>query len=79
MIRYRAWAASGFRVVVVRDNNSTTKRPTSSPSYFGNGIVKKFKMFCLEKEIDNSQGLEDLLAEYFSWKESQQNQREKSA
>ena len=41
-------------------------------------LFKKFKMFCLEKEIDNSQGLEDLLTEYFSWKELQHKQ-EKSA
>jgi len=42
-------------------------------------LFKKFKMFCLEKEIDNSQGLEDLLGEYFSWKELQEKRHEKSA
>ncbi len=28
-------------------------------------------MFCLEREVDNSQGLEELLKEYFAWKDSQ--------
>ncbi|MBW4558716.1 MAG: hypothetical protein KME59_22860 [Trichormus sp. ATA11-4-KO1] len=37
-------------------------------------LFKKFKLFCLEREIDNSQGLEDLLKEYFDWKDSQQQQ-----
>ncbi|MGB7375007.1 MAG: hypothetical protein WA959_00315 [Rivularia sp. (in: cyanobacteria)] len=31
-------------------------------------IYKKFKVFCLEREVDNSQGLEDLLNEYFEAK-----------
>ena len=34
-------------------------------------IYKKFKVFCLEREVDNSQGLEDLLSEYFEIKENQ--------
>lgn len=34
-------------------------------------IYKKFKVFCLEREVDNSQGLENLLSEYFEIKENQ--------
>ena len=33
-------------------------------------LFKKFKMLCLEKEVDNSQGLEYVLQEYFSLKDS---------
>jgi hypothetical protein len=32
-------------------------------------LYKKFKVFCLEREVDNSQGLEDLLCEYFEMKD----------
>ena len=28
-------------------------------------LYKKFKFFCVERGVDNSQGLEDLLQEYF--------------
>ena len=28
-------------------------------------LYKRFKIFCLERGIDNSQGLEDLLRDYF--------------
>ncbi len=28
-------------------------------------LYKKFKIFCLERGIDNSEGLEELLREYF--------------
>ncbi|MDF0556575.1 hypothetical protein [Kamptonema sp. UHCC 0994] len=28
-------------------------------------LYKRFKIFCLERGIDNSQGLEELLTEYF--------------
>lgn len=35
-------------------------------------IYKKFKVFCLEREVDNSQGLEDLLSEYFEAKDSKE-------
>lgn len=34
-------------------------------------LYKKFKVFCLEREIDNSQGLEELLNEYFKFVEEQ--------
>jgi hypothetical protein len=34
-------------------------------------LYKKFKIFCLDKGVDNSQGLEDLLREYFELKEQQ--------
>jgi hypothetical protein len=34
-------------------------------------LFRRFKMFCLEREVDNSQGLEELLKEYFAWKDSQ--------
>ncbi|MBD2168486.1 hypothetical protein H6G04_29330 [Calothrix membranacea FACHB-236] len=37
-------------------------------------LFRRFKMFCLEYEVDNSQGLENLLREYFDWKDSQQKQ-----
>ncbi|WP_200819452.1 hypothetical protein [Tolypothrix sp. NIES-4075] len=32
-------------------------------------LYKRFKVFCLEREVDNSQGLEDLLSEYFEIKD----------
>lgn len=34
-------------------------------------LYKKFKFFCVERGVDNSQGLEDLLLEYFEYKEQQ--------
>jgi hypothetical protein len=34
-------------------------------------LYKKFKFFCVERGVDNSQGLEDLLQEYFECKEQQ--------
>ncbi|MFL9467105.1 MULTISPECIES: hypothetical protein [Scytonema] len=34
-------------------------------------LFKKFKLFCLEREVDNSQGLEELLREYFEMKDQQ--------
>lgn len=36
-----------------------------------NDLYKKFKIFCVERGVDNSQGLEDLLREYFECKEQQ--------
>ncbi|MBD2303209.1 GIY-YIG nuclease family protein [Nostoc sp. FACHB-190] len=41
-------------------------------------LFKRFKMFCLEKEVDNSQGLEYVLQEYFSLEDSKKEE-EKSA
>lgn len=35
----------------------------------------RFKMWCLEKGVDNSQGLEDLLQEYFEMKDQQQSEQ----
>lgn len=35
-------------------------------------LYKRFKVFCLEREVDNSQGLEDLLSEYFEIKDKEQ-------
>jgi hypothetical protein len=29
-------------------------------------LYKQFKFFCVERGVDNSQGLEDLLREYFA-------------
>jgi hypothetical protein len=34
-----------------------------------NALYKKFKLFCLDGGVDNSEGLEQLLAEYFESKE----------
>jgi hypothetical protein len=34
-------------------------------------LLKKFKIYCVENGIDNSQGLENLLREYFEWKDQQ--------
>jgi hypothetical protein len=35
-------------------------------------LYKRFKMFCLERNVDNSQGLEDLIHEYFEFKDKQE-------
>lgn len=37
-------------------------------------LYKRFKMFCLERGVDNSQGLEDLIGEYFEWKDKQEQE-----
>ena len=37
-------------------------------------LYKRFKVFCLDHSVDNSQGLEILLNEYFELKDLQQNQ-----
>jgi hypothetical protein len=34
-----------------------------------NELYKKFKIFCLDRDVDNSEGLEVLLTEYFESKE----------
>jgi hypothetical protein len=36
-----------------------------------NELYKKFKIFCVDRGVDNSEGLEQLLAEYFGGEESQ--------
>jgi len=33
-------------------------------------LYKRFRLYCLEREVDNSQGLEDLLKEFFEYKDS---------
>ena len=33
-------------------------------------LYKRFRIHCLERDVDNSQGLEDLLREYFEVKEN---------
>jgi len=37
-------------------------------------LYKRFKMFCLERGVDNSQGLEDLIHEYFELKDKQEQE-----
>ncbi len=37
-------------------------------------LYKRFKMFCLERGVDNSQGLEDLINEYFELKDKQEQE-----
>lgn len=37
-------------------------------------LYKRFKMFCLERGVDNSQGLEDLIHEYFEFKDKQEQE-----
>jgi hypothetical protein len=32
-------------------------------------LLRKFKIYCIDNGLDNSQGLENLLREYFEWKE----------
>jgi len=34
-------------------------------------LLKRFKLFCVERGVDNSQGLEDLIREYFELKDEQ--------
>ncbi|MEO0684746.1 MAG: GIY-YIG nuclease family protein [Cyanobacteria bacterium J06649_11] len=34
-------------------------------------LLKKFKIYCIENGVDYSQGLENLLREYFEWKDQQ--------
>lgn len=34
-------------------------------------LLKKFKIYCIENGVDNSQGIENLLREYFEWKDEQ--------
>ena len=34
-------------------------------------LYKRFKMFCVERNVDNSQGLEDLIHEYFEFQDKQ--------
>lgn len=38
------------------------------------GLLKKFKFYCVERGIDNSKGLEEVLTEFFREKEAQQSQ-----
>lgn len=42
-------------------------------------LLKKFKIYCVENGVDNSQGLENLLCEYFDWKDQQAQQQTASA
>ncbi len=37
-------------------------------------LYKRFKIFCLERGVDNSQGLEDLIHEYFELKDQQEQE-----
>jgi hypothetical protein len=37
-------------------------------------LYKRFKMFCLERGVDNSQGLEELIHEYFDLKDQQEQE-----
>jgi hypothetical protein len=37
-------------------------------------LLKRFKVYCVELGMDNSQGLENLLTEFFQYKDSQQNE-----
>ncbi|MDY6783052.1 MAG: hypothetical protein SW833_10980 [Cyanobacteriota bacterium] len=32
-------------------------------------LLRKFKIYCIDNGLDNSQGLENLLREYFKWKD----------
>lgn len=59
-------------------NLATVSGKKDDPSY---GVVrghvpielhKRFKIFCVERGVDNSEGLEALLREYFESKDSQQ-------
>ncbi|QLE53031.1 hypothetical protein FD724_34320 (plasmid) [Nostoc sp. C057] len=34
-------------------------------------LLKKFKIYCVENGVDNSQGLENLLRQYFEWKDQE--------
>jgi hypothetical protein len=34
-------------------------------------LYKRFRIHCLERDVDNSQGLEDLIREYFEFKDKQ--------
>jgi predicted GIY-YIG superfamily endonuclease len=38
-------------------------------------LLKRFKIYCVENGVDNSQGLENLLSEYFEWKDQQAQQQ----
>jgi len=35
-------------------------------------LYKRFRIHCLERDVDNSQGLEDLIREYFESKDKQE-------
>ncbi len=37
-------------------------------------LYKRFKFFCVEKGVDNSEGLEVVLREYFEWQDTQQSE-----
>ncbi|MBD1944862.1 hypothetical protein H6F50_21295 [Coleofasciculus sp. FACHB-712] len=41
-------------------------------------LVKRFKIYCVENGVDNSQGLEDILTEYLQAKEQQPLRKEAS-
>jgi hypothetical protein len=43
-----------------------------------NDLYKKFKLFCLDRDVDNSEGLEQLLVEYFEREEPQPEKPAKS-
>ncbi|MGD2181800.1 hypothetical protein [Lusitaniella coriacea] len=34
-------------------------------------LFKRFKLYCIDNGLDNSQGLEELLREYFEWQDRQ--------
>jgi hypothetical protein len=37
-------------------------------------LYRKFKILCIERGVDNSQGLEDLIREYFELKDNDERQ-----
>jgi hypothetical protein len=37
-------------------------------------LYKRFRIHCLERDVDNSQGLEDLIHEYFELKDKQEQE-----
>jgi hypothetical protein len=42
-------------------------------------LLKRFKIYCIENDVDNSQGLENLLREYFEWKDQLAQQQTAAA
>ena len=47
---------------------------TALRGHIPKSLYKRFKMFCLERGVDNSQGLEDLIHEYFELKDKQEQE-----
>lgn len=40
-------------------------------------LYKRFKLFCVERKLDNSKGLEELLQKYFDWEDTHENTNQK--